>query len=211
MSENLRLDHVSLGSKELDVTVKWLESVAGLRATESWNFMSGLGNRIAYSGAAAVELLGIAFPGMEMISPLAGQVYGRTIGGDRWLTWALMSDDIDATAARLGLDVIDGSAFSTATGEAITWRMCGHIEAFFSEPYLPFFLSYVDEGWRKRAIQTVPAFDVSRIKLSGDPGRLREWLGHAELPVEVTAGPPELRSVVITTDEREVELLPDCA
>jgi catechol 2,3-dioxygenase-like lactoylglutathione lyase family enzyme len=211
MAENLRLDHVSIGSGDLDATARWLESTVGFRTIEAWIFSGGMANRIAYSGGTAVEILGAAFPGMEMINALAAQIHGRTIARDVWLTWALASDDIEATASRLGLEVMDGSAFSISTGEPITWRMCGVVEAFFSEPYLPFFLSYVggEEGWRQRAIQPEPAFDVARITLAGDPDRLRQWVGDADLPVDVTTGPPEMLSVALKTPNGEIDLKPD--
>jgi hypothetical protein len=181
-----------------------------LQARESWWFRTGLVNQIAYSGAAAIEVMGVGFPGAEMVSPFVGQVYGRTIAGDRWITWALATDDIDATAARLGLEVTDGWAMSTA-GEAVTWRTAGMVEAFFSEPYLPYFVSYADgadDAWRARALEPEPAFDVARIELGGDPDRLRQWTDGAEIPVDVTPGPPEMRSVVITANGSEIELRP---
>ena len=209
LTENLRLDRVAIGAKDVAATARWLESVAGLQARESWWFRTGLVNQIAYSGATAIEVMGVGFPGAEMISALVGQVYGRTVSGDRWITWTLATDDIEATAKRLGLEVMDGWAMSTA-GEPVTWQMAGVVEAFFSEPYLPYFVCYPNgaQGWRDRAMQAEPAFDVARIDLSGDPVRLKQWIGDAVIPVDVTPGPPEIRSVVISTGEREIELRP---
>jgi hypothetical protein len=209
LAENLRLDRVSLGAKDVSVTAQWLESVSGLKARESWLFRTGLVNRIAYSGGAAIEVMGVGFPGAEMVSPFVGQVYGRTISGDRWITWTVQTDDIDATATRLGLEVMDGWAMSSS-GQSVEWKMAGIVEAFFTEPYLPYFVAYSDgdAAWRERALEPAPAFDVTTIKLAGDAERLRAWLGDAELPLEVTSGPPELQSVVITADGSEIDLRP---
>jgi hypothetical protein len=209
LGENLRLDRVCIGSKNLGATAQWLESVAGLRAEESWWFPSGLANRIAYSGSTAIELMGVGFPGAEMVSPFVGQVSARTTAGDRWLTWVIATDDIDVTAARLGLEVTDAFAMPLA-GQRVAWRMTGAVEAFFSEPYLPFFVSYAEgeDEWRERALRPDPAFDVARIEVSGDEARLRDWLGDAEIAVEVTPGPPEVRSVSITTANGELALSP---
>lgn len=209
MAENLRLDRVSLGAKDVPATAQWLETVAGLHTRESWMFRTGLINRIAYSGAAAIEIMGVGFPGAEMVSPFVGQVYGRTIAGDRWITWTVQTDDIQSTAKRLDLEVMDGWAMSSA-GLPVTWQMAGITEAFFSEPYLPYFVSYTngDDAWRERALEAEPSFDVTRIAISGDANRLKQWLGDADLPVEVTAGPPEIRSVVINADGTEIDLRP---
>lgn len=209
MAENLRLDRVSLGAKDVAATAQWLQSVAGLHAREAWMFRTGLINRIAYSGAAAIEIMGVGFPGAEMVSPFVGQVYGRTIGGDRWITWTVHTDDIRATAGRLGLEVMDGWAMSSA-GQAVTWQMAGITEAFFSEPFLPYFVSYTNGGddWHTRALEPVPSFDVARIELTGDPSRFKEWLGDADVPVDVTPGPPAIRSVVISADGNEIDLRP---
>jgi hypothetical protein len=209
LAENLRLDRVSLGAKDVAATAQWLETVAGLHAREAWLFRTGLINRIAYSGAAAIEIMGVGFPGAEMVSPFVGQVYGRTIAGDRWITWTIQTDDIHATALRLGLEVMDGWAMSSA-GQAVTWQMAGLTEAFFSEPYLPYFVSYTngDEAWRERALEPEPSFDVASIDISGDAARLAEWLGGADVPVAVTAGAPEIRSVVINADGTEIDLRP---
>ena len=45
MAENLRIDHVAVGSRDLDATASWLESIAGLPTPESWFFSNGLCNR----------------------------------------------------------------------------------------------------------------------------------------------------------------------
>ena len=207
MPENLRLDRVSIGAKDIDATAAWLQSVAGLYADESWGFMGGLRNRIAYSGGAAVEILGVGIPGMEMINPLTQQISGRTIAGDLCLTWAVATDDIEATARRLGLEVLDGGAYAT-TGERITWKMCGVVEAFFSEPYLPYFLSYSDAGWQERALRAAPAFDVAEIEMSGDADRLTEWLGGADMSVRIEDGPSQIHSFTLDVEGDRVELRP---
>jgi glyoxalase-like protein len=209
VAEDLRLDRVAIGAKDLDATAAWLGSVAGLSATEQWWFASGLSSRLAYSGGAAIEIIGQAFPGAEMVHPLTGQIYARTIAHDCWLTWVVVSSDIDATATRLGLDVMDVQATSS-TGQTIAWRMAGAPEAFFSEPYLPYFVSYVDgdDAWRERALAPEPKFDVHRIEVSGDAERLSQWLGGADLPVELVPGSPALRSVVLSTPDGDLELQP---
>jgi hypothetical protein len=121
----------------------------------------------------------------------------------------LLSDDIDATAARLGLDVMDVQATS-ASGQTVAWRMVGAEQAFFSEPYLPYFVSYTaGADWPSRALVPEPKFDVVRIELSGDPARLADWLGGARLPIEITAGPPHVRTVVVATPDGEIDLSPN--
>ncbi len=209
MTESLRLERVTIGAKDIAATAAWLRATTALQADEQWWFASGLSSRFAYSGGAAIEIIGQAFLGAEMVHPLTGQIYARTIAHDCWLTWVVLSDDIDATASRLGLEVMDGQATSS-TGESIAWRMAGAPEAFFSEPYLPYFVSYVDgsESWRERARRPEPKFDVARVEVSGDKQRLSTWLGGANLPVAVVGGPPAVRGVVLSTPDGEFELQP---
>ena len=208
MAENLRLERVVLGAKDLAATASRLETSMGLRTLEQWWFASGLSSRFAYAGGAAIEVLSQAFPGAEMVHPLVAQIHGRTIVHDCWLTWVVVSDDIDATASRLGLDVMEAQA-TASTGQTIAWRMVGAEEAFFSEPYLPYVISYTEGAdWRSRALVAEPKFDVSRIELSGNANRLDEWLGGADLSVRITDGSPHVRTVVVSTADGEIDLAP---
>lgn len=208
MAENLQLERVVLGAKDLASTETWLGTMGGLHTVEQWWFASGLSSRFAYAGGAAIEVLSQAFPGAEMVHPLVAQIHGRTILHDCWLTWVVVSDDIDATAARLGLEVLEAQA-TASTGQTIAWRMVGAEQAFFSEPYLPYFVGYTDGAdWKSRALVPEPKFDVSRVELSGDPNRLEEWLGGADLPVRMMDGPPHVRTVVVSTPGGDVDLAP---
>jgi hypothetical protein len=121
----------------------------------------------------------------------------------------LVTDDVDATASRLGLEVMEAQA-TASSGQTVAWRMTGATEAFFSEPYLPYFVAYdpSNDDWHARALVAEPKFDVVRIKLSGDEKRLEQWLDGADLPVEFVPGPPCVRSVVVSTPDGELELEP---
>ena len=60
--------------------------------------------------------------------------------GDRWFSVCLADDDIDATAARLGLEVQPG-ARTRPDGTEVRWRGAG-IEERGEDLWLPFFISW---------------------------------------------------------------------
>ena len=77
----------------------------------------------------------------------SGSAFGRWVAetvraGGGPIGWAVRPDDLDASAARLGLDIADGSR-TTPAGERIEWRSAG-IEEAARRPWLPFFIEWGD-------------------------------------------------------------------
>jgi hypothetical protein len=174
-----RFDHAVFAVRDLDAgAARWaasygLESSPGGRHPR-W----GTANRIAPLGPDYLELISVVEPGVA-----AGSVLGRTLldltaDGDRWFSICLADDDLEATAARLGLEVETGSR-TTPEGDEVRWRSAG-IDAPQREPWLPFFI----ERGRGRPAPSGPSAAAHRADVqgsrrrgvAGDAGRMREWL-----------------------------------
>jgi hypothetical protein len=186
----VRIDHAIWATRDLDATAARFEREHGLAATGGGRH-DGLGthNRIVPLGGGYLELLAVADPEEAAGSPL-----GRTVAAaeEGWLGWACVVDDVEAVAARLGTEV------TTLSRSGFSARLTAVPEAM-AEPALPFFL--------ERSAETPDPGEGARhggltwIEVSGDAGRLREWLGGAGLPVRVRPGDPALLAVGVGSRE----------
>ncbi|MBA3691348.1 MAG: VOC family protein [Actinobacteria bacterium] len=193
-----RFDHAVSAVRDLDVAAaRWedrygLVSVAGGRHGR-W----GTANRIVPLGQDYLELLAVVEPAVAAGSVLGRRLLDLTAHGDRWFSVCLADDDIDATAARLGLTVEPGSR-TTPEGVGLRWRGAG-IDAEERELWLPFFIAWdvPAELHPGRTVVThhVQVEGIAEAEISGDATRLREWLGDADVPLRVTAGSNGVRSV----------------
>jgi hypothetical protein len=133
-------------------------------------------------------------------------VLERASAGGGWFTLAVVADDLDAVATRLGLDIGSGSR-TRPDGEVLRWRSAG-LDDPRREPWMPFFLAWdvPDEmhPGRARAGHGVRAHGIAWVEAGGDAERLREWLGGEELPIRVIEGEPGLLRVGVGTPDREI-------
>ena len=186
--------------RDLDVAAdRWLEAY-GLRSVPGGRHPRwGTANRIVPLGRDYLELIAVVDPSIAVDTVLGRSLMELTGRGDEWFSVCLADDDIEATAARLGLDVEPGSRTDPA-GVQLRWRGAG-IDAEQREPWLPFFIAWDvpdelhpgggdDPGSGPRGVDGIVSAEVA-----GDPQRLRDWLGGAEVPIRVVEGPPGLRSV----------------
>jgi hypothetical protein len=161
----------------------------------------GTANRIVPLGDAYVELIAVADPQAARESAFGRSVAEAATGGERWLTFAAAADDLDAVAARLGLEVIGGRR-ERPDGTTLRWRSAG-LEDPRREPWMPFFIAWeVPPGLhpgRARAGHGVRVDGIVWIEVAGDADRLDDWLGGDELPVRVVDGSPGIRAVAIAT------------
>ena len=200
----LRLDHAGYAVGNLDEAAVRFREVYGLDSVVGGRH-SGLGtaNRIVPLGPHYIELIGVVDPAEAETSAFGRSVIERTAEGEGWLLMVASSDDVDAEARRLGLDVQEG-ARARADGSEIRWRMAG-IDDPRREPWMPFFITWdiPDELYpgRQRAAHTVQPRGLSWVEVGGDEDRLREWLGDAELPIRVTDGEPGIRRVAISSSD----------
>src|SRR4051794_16428678 len=108
----MRLDHAIWATRDLDAAAAHFERAHGLPAAGGGRH-EGMGteNRIVPLGGGYVELLAIADPEEAAGSLLGARVEAAAEG---WMGWAVVVDDVDAVAERLGseLTVIVRSGFS---------------------------------------------------------------------------------------------------
>lgn len=154
---------------------------------------------IAPLGDDYVELLGVVDEGVGSESVLGRTLLELSADGDRWFSVCLADDEIDATAARLGL-VVQPGARTRPDGTEVRWRGAG-IEERGEELWLPFFIA-----WDVRpefhpgaapAVHRVPAAGIAWVEVGGDEARLRDWLGDGEVPLRLVSPEPSVRAVGI--------------
>ena len=178
----LAIDHVLVAVPDLDVAGEELEARFGLASAPGGRHPGfGTANRIVPLGPAYLELVAVADPARA-----AGSVFGRWVASappSRPMGWAVRTDDVDAVAARLGLAVEPGSR-RAPDGSLLRWRTAG-IERAAAEPYLPFFIEW-GPGTPFPGGGDGPG--IERLVVDGAAGRLGEWLGGADLPVDVRPG-----------------------
>jgi glyoxalase-like protein len=193
-----RIDHAVYAVRDLAAAAdRWREAYGLGSAPGGRHPRWGTTNRIVPLGREYLELIAVVDRAVA-----AGTVLGRTLlglidGGDGWFSLCLADDDLEGTAARLGLEVETGSR-TTPEGLELRWRAAG-IEAEQREPWLPFFIAWdvpaEQHPGRGGAEHPAGAEGIASAEIAGDASRLREWLGGAEAAIHVVDGPPGLRSV----------------
>jgi hypothetical protein len=193
-----RIDHAVFAVHDLDAAAaRWAASYGLASSPGGRHPRWGTANRIVPLGPDYLELISVVEPDVA-----AGTVLGRTLlnltaGGDRWFSLCLADDDLEGTAARLGLEVEPGSR-TTPDGDEVRWRGAG-IDAPQREPWLPFFIAWdvVPERHPGRAVvdHRVDVLGIASAEIAGDPEHMRAWLGGEDVPIRVVAGEPALRSV----------------
>ncbi len=206
----MRIDHVVLGSRDLDATgdrylrQHGLASVPG-GAHPAW----GTANRIVPLGDDYVEFLAVVDPDVAASSAFGTFLRDLTAEGDRWFTVCVADDDLDGSAARLGLDVVRGSRVRP-DGTEVRWRSAG-LEDPRRDPWLPFFIEWqVDPDaypGRMAAEHGVEVTGIAWVEMAGDESRLGEWLGGVDLPIRMVGGQSlGVRAVGLSSTEGEIVL-----
>jgi hypothetical protein len=198
----LVIDHVVLAVHDLEDAGERLLRDHGLLSVPGGRHARwGTANRVVPLGDDYIELIAVVDPDQA-----TGTVFGRTMlelaaDSDRWYAICLASDDVDAIARRLGLAVEPG-ARTRPDGAELRWRGAG-LEAPERDPWLPFFITWdtspeLHPG-RTPADHPSGADGIAWLELGGDPRRLSDWLGDADLPIRVLDGEPGLRAVGLRT------------
>jgi len=184
----LRIDHIVLAVRDLDASAERLWDEHGLRFVAGGRHPRwGTANMIAPLGSDYVELLGVVDEEVGSKTVLGEKLMELSADGDHWFSVCLADDDIDATAARLGLEVQPG-ARTRPEGTEVRWRGAG-IEERGEDLWLPFFISWgvpaeLHPG-AAPADHRVAAEGIAWAEVGGDEARLRDWLGGAYAPIRV--------------------------
>jgi Glyoxalase-like domain len=209
---SLRIDHVIHAVDDLDAAGavlfdrEGLASVAGGRH-EGW----GTANRIVPLGESYLELIAVVD-----VDEAEGSEFGRAVRRatteDRPLVgWVVATDDIDAVASRLDLEVEQKSR-ETADGSTLSWRLAG-LERAMKTGALPFFVQWDvpperQPGAAEVSHETDPRGIAWVEVCADDRDEVREWLGEdaGDLPLRITDGDPSLAAAAIETAGGEIVL-----
>ena len=192
------IDHVVLAVRDLDASASGLWEEHGLRFAPGGRHPQwGTANMIAPLGNDYLELLGVVDEEVGSKSVLGRTLLELSADGDRWFSVCLADDDIEATAARLGLTVRPG-ARTRPDGTEVRWRGAG-IEERGDDLWLPFFISWdVPAELHPSAAPArhrVPVGGIAWAEVGGEEARLRDWLGGADTPIRVADGGPRVHAV----------------
>lgn len=195
-----RIDHVVLAVADLDASAERLWEEHGLRFAPGGRHPRwGTANMIAPIGRDYVELLSVVDEGVGSETVLGRTLLELSSAGDRWFSVCLADDDVEATAARLGLEVQPGSR-TRPDGTEVRWRGAG-IEERGDDLWLPFFISWdmpseLHPGAAPSA-HRVPVEGIAWAEVGGNEDRLRDWLGGADAPIRVVGGDPRVHAVSV--------------
>lgn len=198
---SLEIDHVVLCVADLGEAADRLEADYGLVSIEGGRHAGhGTANRIVPLGASYLELVGVVDPEETRASS-----FGRWVAANASERLAphalcLRTDDLDGLCDRFGLLPV-AMTRKKPEGTQLSWRVAG-LELAFREG-LPFFIEWdidpADHPGRAALLQATTEPTIVEVSLSGDIGRLADWVGGTD-GVTLRDGKPGLDSVVVRTD-----------
>ncbi|QIG43223.1 VOC family protein [Nocardioides anomalus] len=200
----MRLDHLILACADVDAAAARLLAEHGLGSVVGGEHPAwGTRNRIIPAGSAYVELMGVGDRAVAETTPLGRRVLEASADGDAWLGLAVEPDDLEATAARLGLPVSTGSR-TRPDGSTLSWRSAGMEE--MAARQVPFFLAW--DGVRGADVhpdEGGPA-EVVEVELGGDSDELGAWLGGDVPGLTLVGGARGVRRVELRAPRGTFEL-----
>ena len=207
---DVQIDHIVVGVHDLDNAAVVFEDRYGLTTIEGGRHPGwGTANRLVPLGVAYLELVTVVDQA-EASSSDFGRWVSSMLEGNSRFGWALRTDDLDSTAARLGLEVAEGSRRSRG-GRMLQWRLAGVAQAA-RDSSLPFFIEWgASTPLPGRAAVVHRADDVvlGELTINGNEQRLHEWLGTSSLPIRVTPGTQGVASFTVLTSTNTIVVNPD--
>ena len=202
------VDHVLLATSDLEVAGRVLSDRCGLLCIEGGRHPGwGTANWIVPVGDAYLELVAVIDKRAAERSAFGQWVASASPGVIQPLGWAVRPTSLDAVAERLGLDVEDG-ARTTPSGQVLTWRL-GGVGLAAAEPVLPFYIEWgagTPHPSRAVGAHSIDAVEITRLNLTGDAARVRDWLHDDVYPITVDPGPPALTKIVLATPGGEMTI-----
>lgn len=204
----LEFDHLIIRVDDLDEAGRRFKEQYGLDSAFGGRH-AGLGtaNQIVPLGRDYLELLAVVDAEEQAASRIPLPEAECLVG------WMVRTDDIEAVAARLGLNVRAMSR-TRDDGTVLEWKLAG-LEVILGEPSLPAFIDWSADDPHHPAGMPVqhsaePA-GVAWLELSGDAERIKRWCEGIDLPVQIVDGPPAVRAAGMVVDGEEIELRYDGA
>ncbi|WP_256839053.1 VOC family protein [Ornithinimicrobium faecis] len=110
-------------------------------------------------------------------APFGQAVRARSELGGGWMAWVIAVDDLGDVEGRLGRRAVDGQRH-TPEGVELHWRQIG-IRGLIADPQLPFFVQWSTMDHHPSRLDE-SAVELTGLHISGEPARIRDWLGIAE-------------------------------
>jgi len=200
----LRIDHVIYGVHDLDAAAARLNGELGLGFIRGGRHPGGTANSVApLEPPQYLELIAVADRAGEMAA-----VVEREMGGEeRFIGWAIVPDDLDAVAARLGVEPTDGS-IENPDGSTGSWRIVGNPD----DTAYPFFIEYEGDAdlrrrhWAERRAESGNNWvrSVTFVEVGADAARMRAWIGDDEISVRCIEGEHGVLAVGLATERGEI-------
>jgi hypothetical protein len=202
---------VILGVRDLDAASARIEARGLTVLAGGVHPGFGTANRVIPLGNAYLELLGVVDEVEAREKVYGRSLLARTADGDRFVRWSIRTEEIEATAARLGFEP-ESRKRTRPDGSVLAWRAAG-IERSLERPWLPFFMQWDDPSEYPGAIPVAHKIGdcaLAWIELTGsEPQQLAEWTrGVDDLPLRVVDGSPAISAIAIDTPEGELVIRP---
>lgn len=202
----MRIDHVIYGVHDLDAAAARLNAEHELGFVRGGRHPGGTANSIApLEPPQYLELISVADPAGE-----SAQMIQRAMDGEeRLVGWAIEPDDLDAVAARLGLEPFVGS-IENPNGSTGSWRLVGDTQ----DNAYPFFIEYDGDPevrrrrWAERRAESGNNWvrAITFVEVGADPDRMRAWIGDDTIPVRCLQGEQGVLAVGLATERGEIVL-----
>lgn len=165
----------------------------------------GTANRIVPLGRSYLSFVAVVDPDEAEVSAFGSWIAARA-KNERPSAVGLAVSQIERIANRLDIHAMTVSR-TQADGSPISYRVAGLPEALTNST--PFFIEWgIPE--EARPGRTPAPHDVTvdgiTVEISGDPERLRSWLGDAPEDLVVSRGAPGIARVVVSTSGGDVVL-----
>lgn len=205
----LNIDHVLLGTADLEGTARELSSRHGLISYEGGRHTGlGTGNRIVPLGDCYLEIIGVVDEAEAETNAFGRWLATQVAAGPRLVGWCLATDDIDGFAARIDVDAV-AMRRVLPDGGILSWRLAG-LEVAMAEPPLPFFISWEVDAelhpGRAGIAHGQGPVRLTGIEVGGDESRLEEWIAGEPLPVTVVDDTPAVRAALLAGPDGPIRL-----
>ena len=205
----VRVDHVIYAVDDLEAAARQLYEEHGLASIEGGRHPAwGTANRIVPLGAAYLELITVVDRDVAARSDF-GRPVMEAIASRRHLAgWVVATDDLEAVARRLDLDVERG-ARTRPDGTRLSWRLAGVARAMKTGA-LPIYIEWGGAAdlhpGKAEADHRLEPTGIAWIEVAADEQALRSWLGDFDFELRFSEGAPGLSAVAIATGAHEIVL-----
>jgi hypothetical protein len=189
----VRIDHAVFGVRELDDALRRFRTDYGLvELVQAEHPDLGTRNAVVPVGYGQfIELLAVADP--SSTTPLVRGLKFLLADGDRMVGLCLRPLDLDATATRLGLEVVGGERHEP--GGVVRLRRTLPER----RPDMPFFIEWEGPQAELDARYEIGGGEIAWAEFGGDGHELETWTGDRDVPIRAVDGPRGPRRFAVRT------------